>query len=51
MKLLIKNGHVIDPANDLEDFRDILVDNSKIARVAADIAKEHGLSLDEEGFT
>jgi len=37
MKLLIKNGRVIDPANNLDDVRDILIENSRIARVAKTI--------------
>jgi dihydroorotase len=37
MKLLIKNGRVIDPANNLDDIRDILIENSKIVRVAKGI--------------
>src|ERR1022692_2660073 len=35
--LLLKGGHVIDPANDLSAIRDVAVANGKIARVAADI--------------
>jgi len=38
MKLLIKNGRVIDPANNIDGLYDILVENSKIAQVARDIA-------------
>lgn len=38
MKLLIKNGRVIDPANNLDDVRDILIDNSRISRVAKSIS-------------
>ncbi|UCB56742.1 MAG: dihydroorotase [Candidatus Omnitrophota bacterium] len=37
MKILIKNGRVVDPANNLDKVCDILVDNGKIARVAAKI--------------
>lgn len=36
-KILIKNGRVIDPANNLDGVFDILVENSKIARVAKEI--------------
>jgi dihydroorotase len=37
MKLLIKNGRVIDPANNLDEIRDVLVEDSKISRVAKNI--------------
>jgi len=37
MKLLIKNGRVIDPANNLDGITDILVENSRISRVAKNI--------------
>ena len=34
MRLLIKNGRVIDPANNIDAELDILVENSKIAKIA-----------------
>jgi len=34
MKLLIKNGHVIDPVNKINEVMDILVEGEKISRVA-----------------
>jgi len=37
MKLLIKNGRIVDPANNLDEVRDILVENSKISQVARNI--------------
>jgi dihydroorotase len=37
MKILIKNGHVIDPANQIDEALDILVEGSKISRVAKNI--------------
>jgi len=37
MSLLIKNGHVIDPANQLDEVLDILVENGKISKVAKNI--------------
>lgn len=33
MKILLKNGRVIDPANNLDDSCDVLVENSRIAKV------------------
>ncbi|MDD4893858.1 MAG: amidohydrolase family protein, partial [Candidatus Omnitrophica bacterium] len=38
MKILIKNGRVIDPANNIDGPFDILVDNNKISRVAKNIS-------------
>ncbi len=37
MIMLIRNGRVVDPANDIDMICDILVENSKISRVAKDI--------------
>jgi len=37
MKLVIKNGRVIDPANKIEDVMDILVEGGKISKVARGI--------------
>jgi dihydroorotase len=36
-KLLIKGGRVIDPANNIDDVRDILVENGKICKIAKNI--------------
>jgi dihydroorotase len=35
--LLLKGGHVIDPANNIDGVRDVAVSGTQIARVAADI--------------
>jgi dihydroorotase len=37
VKLLVKGGRVIDPANNIDGVLDILVENSKISKVAKDI--------------
>jgi dihydroorotase len=37
MQLLIKNGHVIDPANKIDDDMDILIEGDKISKVAKSI--------------
>jgi dihydroorotase len=36
MKLLIKNGHVIDPANGIDKVTDIFIENGVISEVAVD---------------
>ena len=37
MKILIKNGRVVDPGNKLDDVKDILIENGKIKEVAENI--------------
>ena len=37
MKILIKHGRVIDPANDIDETLDLLVADGKIARIARKI--------------
>ncbi len=44
MKTLIKNGRVIDPANNLDGVYDILVEGAKISRVAKNI-KSNGNNI------
>jgi dihydroorotase len=40
MKILIKNGRVIDPANKIDEALDILVDKGKISKVQKNIKSE-----------
>jgi dihydroorotase len=37
MKLLIKNGRIIDPANNIDEVLDVLVENGKISKLAKNI--------------
>ena len=37
MKILIKNGKLVDPANDMDAFYDVLIEEDKIALVSQDI--------------
>lgn len=37
MRILIKNGRVIDPANNIDDVRDILIEGSQISKVSKSI--------------
>jgi dihydroorotase len=46
MKLLIKNGHVIDPANNLNEVCDILIDEAKISKIAKDINESVDKTID-----
>jgi len=49
MRLLIKNARVIDPANNLDELRDILVENSKILRIAKNINNGADKTIDATG--
>ena len=40
MKILIKNGHVIDPANGRDEELDILINDGVIAEVGKSIATD-----------
>ncbi|MBI4706781.1 MAG: dihydroorotase [Candidatus Omnitrophica bacterium] len=46
MQILIKGGRVVDPANNIDGIFDILVENSKIAKVAKNIKDEAKLVID-----
>jgi dihydroorotase len=48
-KLLIKNGRIIDPLNNLDAALDILVENGKISQVAKDIAGNNKEIIDAQG--
>ena len=49
MKILIKGGRVIDPANNLDEVIDILIDNSKISKVAKNIRNGVEQTIDASG--
>ena len=49
MKLLIKNGRVVDPANNLDEICDILIENSKIFKVAKNIKIDADNTIDATG--
>ena len=49
MRILIKNGRVIDPANNLDETGDILIENSKISQVAKNIANGAEKTIDATG--
>jgi len=46
MRLLIKSGRVIDPANNLDAITDILVENSKVSRLARNIKADADKIID-----
>jgi len=48
--ILIKNGLVIDPANKLEEVRDVLIENGKIIKVEKDIHVPHAEVIDAKNL-
>jgi dihydroorotase len=40
MRILLRNGRVIDPSRDLDDTRDVLIEEGKIAKVDTGIPKD-----------
>ena len=49
MKILIKNGRVIDPLNNLDEDKDILVEDSKISKVAKNIQEDADKIIEADG--
>jgi len=49
MKLVIKNGRVIDPASHTDDRRDVLVEDGFIVKIAANIADSVDETIDAAG--
>ena len=48
--LLIKNAHVVDPMNGVNDVRDVAVEDGKIAEVGADLSAKARETLDFSGL-
>lgn len=49
MKLLIKGGRVIDPANNLDNVMDILINDGKILKVENNIYADECININAEG--
>jgi dihydroorotase len=49
--LLIKNGHVVDPANDIDEKLDVLVKDGKIAKVEKGLKDKADETIDAKGLT
>ena len=49
MKLLIKNGRVVDPSQKLDEISDVLVADGKIAKVAKNITDKADETYDAAG--
>ncbi|MFH1678433.1 MAG: dihydroorotase, partial [Candidatus Omnitrophota bacterium] len=49
MKLLIKNGRVVDPANNLDEVVDIVVEKNRISKVGKNVRGEADKIIDASG--
>jgi len=49
MKLLIKGGRVIDPANEINDFMDVLIEDGRIKNVGQDLDGDDAEIIDAQG--
>ncbi|MBN1445520.1 MAG: amidohydrolase family protein, partial [Candidatus Omnitrophica bacterium] len=49
MKILIKNGHVVDPASGIDGKYDILIENEKISRFSKNITAKVEKIIDAKG--
>lgn len=49
-KILIKNGRIIDPANDFDQVADLLIENGKISKVAKKIDDADASVIDAKGL-
>ena len=46
MKILLKNGNIIDYKNKLDDIYDILIENDKISKIAKNIKENVDQEID-----
>ena len=49
MRILIKNGRVIDPDSRLDEICDILIENGQIAKVEKELSDNAAKIIDAEG--
>lgn len=49
MKILIKNGHVVDPLNGIDKKCDVLINGDKIEKVAPNLGEDADRVIDAEG--
>ena len=50
MSILIKNGHVIDPANNRDELLDILIYDGKIQKIGKDLMDISDTIIDAAGL-
>ncbi len=49
MKILIKNGHVVDPKNNVDGVMDVLIEKDRIKKVSKSIPEKADKELDAKG--
>ncbi len=49
MKTLIKNGHLVDPKNKIDEPMDLLLENGKVAKVGKKLAEKTDREIDAQG--
>ena len=50
MKLLIKNGRVVDPSQNLDAIQDVLLENGKVKEIAKKITAKADEEIDAMGL-
>ena len=50
MKVLIKKGHIIDPANNIDKIADLLIENGKISKIEENIFEDVEEIINAEGM-
>ncbi len=50
MDLLIKNGHLIDPANGVNSIKDLLILNGRVAEIGTDLQHKSAQVIDASGM-
>lgn len=49
MKILIKNGHLVDPKNKIDEVMDLLIENDRVKKVGKKIADKADREIDAKG--
>ncbi|PIU40214.1 MAG: dihydroorotase [Candidatus Omnitrophica bacterium CG07_land_8_20_14_0_80_50_8] len=49
MKTLIKNGHLVDPKNQIDGLMDVLIESTRIKKVAQSITEKAEIVIDAQG--
>ena len=50
ISILIKNGHIIDPANNVDEKLDLLIQNGKIAKIGKNISEKADKTIDAKNL-
>ena len=49
MRLIIKNGHLVDPKNKIDELMDILIEDGLVKKVSKKIADKADQEIDAKG--